>query len=114
MASLLADEQFQLAVVQDLRSRGHDIVTVQAEGLVATPDPAVLAAATALGRAVLTHDRDYIRLHKSGVAHAGIVFASDDRDLAALADRIHAALAATPQLAGQLIRVYRPNPPPVP
>ncbi len=115
MASLLADEQFPLPVVRNLRARGHDIVTVQDAGLTGTADPDVLAAATADGRAVLTHDRDYIRLHKRGAVHAGIVFASDDLDSDALAARIHDALVANPDLTGQLVRVYRPsNPPQVP
>lgn len=112
MASLLADEQFPLPVVRTLRARGHDTVTVQDAGLTGTADPDVLAAATGAGRAVLTHDRDYIRLHNRGAVHAGVVFVSDDRDVDALADRIHAALGANPDLTGQLIRVYRPSTPP--
>ena len=114
MANLLADEQFPLPVVRNLRARGHDVVTAQDAGLTGAADPDVLAAATADGRAVLTYDRDYIRLHKSGVTHAGIVFASEDLDFDALADRIHTALEANPDLTGLLVRVYRPNPPTVP
>lgn len=114
MANLLADEHFPRAVVRNLQARGHDIVTAQDAGLAGHADVDVLAAATAAGRAVLTYDRDYIRLHKSGVAHAGVVFASEDLDHDALADRIHAALEANPDLTGLLVRVYRPNPPQVP
>ncbi len=112
MAALLADENFEDEVVDALVALGHDVITARAAGLTSTPDPAVLAHATVEGRIVLTHDRDYRKLHRSGVPHAGIVYASDDPDFAALAARIHAALAATPALAGQLIRVVRPNIPP--
>jgi hypothetical protein len=35
-----------------------------------------------------------------------------DADVAALAARIHAAIAPLPSLAGKLVRVIRPNPPP--
>ncbi len=114
MASLLADEHFPLPVVDNLRGRGHDIITAQDAGLTRTADPDVLAAATAAGRAVLTQDRDYIKLHKTGAGHAGIVFTSGDLDFDALADRIHTALVAHPDLTGLLVRVYRPNPPKVP
>src|SRR4051794_21641453 len=105
MASLLADEQVPLPVVRNLRTRGHNLVTAQDAGWSGAADADVLAAATASGRAVLTQDRDYIKLHKTGVAHAGIVWTSDDQDFDALADRIHAALAAHPDLTGLLVRV---------
>jgi hypothetical protein len=114
VAALLADENFEDDVVDALVALGHDVVTARAAGLTNTPDQAVLAHATAAGRIVLTHDHDYHKLHNSGVAHAGIVYASVDTDFAALAARIDAALAAVPAPAGQLIRVVRPNPPKVP
>jgi Trk K+ transport system NAD-binding subunit len=112
VAAFLADENFEDAVAHALAALGHDVLTVRDAGLLQTPDPAVLAAAAAAGRIVLTHDHDYHVLHKSGVPHAGIVYASVDYDFAALATRIHAALAATPITAGLLIRVVKPNPPP--
>jgi hypothetical protein len=99
------------SVVTALRALGHDVLTARAAGLVATPDALVLAAAAVAGRAVLTHDRDFIRLHKAGPAHAGVVFATADTDSAALAVRIDAALATAPPLAGRLLRVYRPHTP---
>lgn len=109
MARLMADEQFPLPVVAVLWAHGHDVETTQAAGLSGTADVDILAAATAAGRAVLTFDRDYIRLHKRGAVHAGVVFASEDRDYDALASRILATLAATPDLTGRLVRVYRPG-----
>jgi hypothetical protein len=112
VANLQADENFEDEVVAALVALGHDAITARAAGLTNTPDPSVLAHATAEGRIVLTHDRDYKILHNAGVAHAGIVYASFDADFAALAARIDAALAATAAPAGQLIRIIRPNPPP--
>ena len=114
MSHLLADENFEDDVIAALVALGHDVVTARASGLGNTPDVAVLAAATTAGRAILTHDRDYVKLHKAGVAHAGIVFTSVDTDFAALAGRIDAALAAFPSLVNQLVRVYRPSLPQVP
>jgi predicted nuclease of predicted toxin-antitoxin system len=116
MARLVADENFPFPVVLALRAAGTDVLTAAEAGLLQTPDLSVLASAKALGRAVLTQDRDYIRLHKSGAAHAGIVFTTLDDDFAALAVRVGAAIAGRADLSAQLIRVYRPNaaPPPVP
>lgn len=114
MAAFLADENIEDEVVFALIGLGHDVVTVRAIGLGGQTDQDVLAAATADRRIVLTHDRDYQKLHKSGIAHAGIVFASVDTDFAALASRIHAAVSAIVTITGQLIRVTRPNRPPVP
>ena len=114
MATFLADQNFEDAVVAELTALGHDVVTVRAVSLETAPDPVVLAAATAAGRAVLTHNRDFLNLYKSGVAHAGVVFTTMDPDAQALAARIHTAVSALPSLAGQLVRVNRPNPPPGP
>jgi predicted nuclease of predicted toxin-antitoxin system len=111
MARLLADENFPLPVVLVLRSAGHDVRTALEAGLLATADPVVLAAATADARAVLTQDRDYIRLHKLGPVHAGIVFVTRVDDVFATAARIDAAIAGQADLTGQLICVYRPQKP---
>ena len=110
----LADENFPLPVVDLLRVAGTDVTTAREAGLLATPDPIILAAATADGRAVLTQDKDYIRLHKQDPNHAGVVFTSLDNDVDALAARILIAISGLADLSGQLIRVYLPNLPPVP
>ncbi len=109
MAALLADENYSLPVVEALRAMGHDVHTVQDAGLGGRADNDILAAATVAGRAVLTYDRDYLRLHRTSRPHAGIVFCTGDADWAALAVRVDRALAVVGPLADQLIRVYRPN-----
>ena len=76
MASLYADENFPFPVVARLRALGHDVLTTLDDGRAGQkiPDPQVLARATQLGRAVLTHNRkDYHRLHRLDPNHAGIV-----------------------------------------
>ena len=111
MALLLADEHFPLPVVEGLRQLGHDVVTVRDLGLdnQGFPDSGVLARATVEGRAVLTENRwDYVRLHRQGQQHAGIVSPSKDSDHAAATTRIHAAVTAAGDLTGQLIRVNLP------
>ena len=117
MATLYADENFPLPVVVALRAAGHDVLTAREDGRAdrKIPDPDVLAHASSLGRAVLTHNRsDFFRLHRASAAHAGIVACTEDLDFAGLAARIHAALGGVSDLTGQLIRVNRPNPPPGP
>jgi predicted nuclease of predicted toxin-antitoxin system len=92
---LYADENFPLPVVAELRSMGHDVITAQEDGRTATPDPDVLARAHSLGRVVLTHNRRHFeRLHRQGDPHSGIVSATRDDNIPALAARIHHALIA--------------------
>jgi predicted nuclease of predicted toxin-antitoxin system len=56
---LLADENVDARVVDALRERGHDIVSVRERQLHGITDAEVLAMATAEGRVVLTHDSDF-------------------------------------------------------
>ena len=114
MADLYADEDFPQPVVEQLRAVCHDVLTAGEDGRAgqSVGDAEVLARATALGRAVLTHNRDDFRkLHAADPNHAGIVTATRDANTTALAGRIDAAIAHLPTLAGQLVRVVRPNPP---
>lgn len=110
MARLYADENFPRPVVLILRALGHDAVTVQERGNDRSPDPAVLAQGTAEGRAVLTFNRKHFwLLHQTTPGHAGIISCTRDNDTAALAARIHAAIAGRPDLAGLLIPITRPQ-----
>lgn len=117
MAALYADEHVPRLVVEALRLLGHDVLTIQDDGRanLGIPDPDVLARATLLGRAVLTNNRRHFHtLHRAAPVHAGIVTYTHDPDSGALAGRIHAAVTRVADLAGQLVKVTRPNPPPVP
>jgi predicted nuclease of predicted toxin-antitoxin system len=108
---LYADEDFPLPAVEELRRQGQDVLTAQADGRQSATDPDLLARAHALGRAILTHNRrHYERLHRQGEPHSGIVSATQDMDHAALALRIHAALA-TVSAGRWCIRVNRPPAP---
>lgn len=109
---LYADENFPYPAVEKLRRLGHDVVTAQQDGRLATPDADVLARAHSLGRAVLTHNRkDFERLHRQGADHSGIVSTTEDPDdHAALAARSDAALAGMSP-GRWTIRVNRPHKP---
>lgn len=110
MARFHADENFPLAVVRLLRLKGHEVLTAYEAGRAGQgiPDDAVLEFAASNGLAVLTiNRRDYFKLHRAGVGHAGIVACTDNRNLHQFADQIHAAVTAVGDLQNALVRVYR-------
>jgi hypothetical protein len=112
MARLYANENFPLPVVVELRQLGHDVLTSQEAGNASqrVPDDQLLAFAIQDRRAVLTFNRrHFVRLHIEQPAHGGIVVCTYDPDFGALASRIDAAIAASPALAGQLVRINRPG-----
>jgi len=108
MARLYADEQFPRPVVEILRSLGHDVLTVQEVGNVGDSDLEVLELAIADNRTVLTQNRrDFVKLHQTRSAHAGMIVCSDDQNFGRLAERIHKAISAEDTLFGKLIRIVR-------
>ena len=112
MARLYADEDFSYPVVQRLRQLGHDILTAHEAGQAGRgiTDEAVLAFATAAGRAVVTFNRrHFIRLHSGVSSHAGLIVCTRDDDVPALADRIHQGLNSAMTLKDQLLRINRPS-----
>ena len=111
MARLFADENGSFDLVDALAARSHDVLTALAAGRSsqAIPDPDVLAYATHLGRAVLTNNRqDFHKLHRIFPSHAGIISFTDDPDVDALAERIHVKINEAGDLAGKLLKIYRP------
>jgi hypothetical protein len=112
MTQLYANENFPLPVVDELRRFGHNVLTTHESGHagIAIPDAEVLAFALAEKRVLLTINRKhFIRLHRQQPDHAGIIVCTFDLDFAALAQRIHDALAAQSDMNGHLIRINRPG-----
>jgi predicted nuclease of predicted toxin-antitoxin system len=110
MARLYSNENFPFPVVEKLRAKGHDILTIQETGRAdqAMPDDEVLAFATSENRALITLNRiHFIRLHAEHPAHAGIIVCKFDADFNRQAERIHAAIAHLDSLVGKLIRINR-------
>ena len=68
------DEHVPHAVAQALRRRGIDVVTTAEANLLGATDEQVLAHSLAAGRVLLTHDSDFLRLHKQQCPHAGIAY----------------------------------------
>jgi len=111
MARLLADENFPLPVVDELRRLGHEVLTLRDIGQAgqALSDEAVLAVARTQQRAILTLNRKhFIRLHVTHSDHAGLVVCTFDPGFVAQARRIDAVLQTEQSLAGRMLRVNRP------
>ncbi len=112
MARLLADENFPLPVVIELRQLGHDVLTIYEAGKAnqSFPDDAVLELASQDRRAILTINRKhFIRLHKEQQEHAGIIVCTFDPDFEGQAKRIDSALGLIADIAKELVRINRPG-----
>ncbi|MFO0949673.1 MAG: DUF5615 family PIN-like protein [Isosphaeraceae bacterium] len=72
------DENRPLAIAAGPRRRGIDVTTTPALGFIGAADEAQAAHALAEGRVVVTQDRDFLRLHAAGVAHAGIAYCDNN------------------------------------
>jgi predicted nuclease of predicted toxin-antitoxin system len=72
---LLLDEDSQSRrLVELLRCRGHDVLTVAETNSAGAPDRDVLNMAGDRGRVLLTRNcADFLALHRQGVAHRGIL-----------------------------------------
>jgi hypothetical protein len=72
--SLLCDEHIPYQVVEGLRRRGIDVITIQRAGLRSALDEVILDAARQQSRVVYTNDTDFLRLHATGIQHSGILY----------------------------------------
>ncbi len=75
---LLLDEQLAPTIVEQLKARGHDVVSASEAGLAGVADGQVLSSAARDRRAVVTNNiEDFRPLHadylKTGTIHYGIV-----------------------------------------
>ena len=68
------DENLPLALVEELVSLGHDVNTVDDEGLAGEPDESVWFAAQQNGRFLITQDLDFSDIRKFAPgSHHGIL-----------------------------------------
>ncbi len=73
------DQHLWASVVEGLRREGIDVLTAQDAGRCGLPDPDQLAFAAADQRVLVTFDTDFLALHRSGVAHAGIAWCQEQK-----------------------------------
>jgi predicted nuclease of predicted toxin-antitoxin system len=75
---LYADECVDGRIVAGLRRRGVDVVTVAEQGLLSASDAQQMERATALGRALVTADQDFLviarDMHVRGAPFPGVFF----------------------------------------
>ena len=67
------DENCPRAIAESLRRQGIDVTTTPEAGLLGAVDEDHVAYALREGRVIFTQDRDFLRLHATGVVHPGIV-----------------------------------------
>ncbi|MEG4227578.1 DUF5615 family PIN-like protein [Microcoleus sp. N9_B2] len=114
MTKIYCDENFPLDIVGHLRQLEYDFLTCYEaqnanQGI---PDETVLAFATQQQRILVTLNRDdFIALHRTGVAHSGIIICKDDRDYGGQAQALHACLSENPDLTNRLVRIKKQNQP---
>lgn len=68
------DEHQSHALAAGLRAHGIDVLMAVETGRLGFSDEDQLAFATAEGRVLVTFDVDYLALHATGTAHAGIAW----------------------------------------
>ena len=72
----MLDNNLSPALAEALRWRGHDAVHVRDLGLEHAVDGVIFTQARRLGRALITHDDDYLRLLRTGAAAPSVIHLS--------------------------------------
>ena len=70
------DEHIPKAVTEGLRRRGVNVLSAQEAGMLGANDYDLLSLANKEGRVIFTKDADFLRLHKAGISHRGIIYSS--------------------------------------
>jgi predicted nuclease of predicted toxin-antitoxin system len=112
MFRFYANENLTFELVEILRQQGYDVLTSLEAGNAnqRIPDDQVLRTATADNRVVITFNRDdFLRLHRSGVNHSGIIICKDDSNLNSLSQALHEYLITQTVLKNRLLRVLKKN-----
>lgn len=103
MLKLISDENFDADILRGLfRKRPElDVVRVQDVGLIATPDPEILAWAADAERILLTHDRQTVPFFaieriKSGLPIPGVFLVSNQMPTAQAIEELLLAIDCLP------------------
>ena len=73
------DESVNPALAAGLQHRGVDVTTTLGMHLRGTVDDDQLAFAVREHRVLITHDRDFLRLNRQGIPHAGIAYCAQQK-----------------------------------
>ncbi len=71
------DEHIHPAIASGLRRRGIDVTTTVEAGLRGEDDTRHIAFSLAESRVIVTHDDDFLALHRQGADHAGIAYCNE-------------------------------------
>lgn len=114
------DENLPADAREAAESLGHDVDTVEDEGIAGADDPSVLRAATGSERFLITLDRGFgdIRRYPPG-SHAGIaILRLDSQDAISATDAVRSLLrndrlgdlsGCVVVVRGHLVRIRRPD-----
>lgn len=72
--SLICDEHIPYPIIEGLRRRGLNVITVQEIGLSSEKDNTIIDRAREEGRIIYARDADFLRLHWAGYQHIGIFY----------------------------------------
>jgi Fe-S cluster assembly scaffold protein SufB len=78
------DEHVDHAVARGLAERGVDVLTASAARMLEASDVSQLEFATSQKRVVFSQDADFLRLHATGLEHAGIIYAPQQTSIGKL------------------------------
>ena len=78
------DEHVAKAVIEGLRRRSVDMMTVPEADMLSASDEEQLAFAFSQGRVIFTQDDDFLKLAALGHEHAGIVYAHQRTPIGAI------------------------------
>lgn len=78
------DENVNPAVARGLHQRGVDTLTARDAGMLNAKDEEQLKFASSQERVTVTHDDDFLRLHKAGLRHSGIAYAPHTAPIGAI------------------------------
>ena len=73
------DENMHGGIAEGLRRRGIDVTMTADARLLGASDEDQLAFAASEDRVLVTHDDDFLRLNREGIAHTGIAYAQQNR-----------------------------------
>lgn len=74
--NIYTDENIERPIIEGLRRRGIDVISVVDLGYAGSPDTFHIKKASEVNAVILTRDADFLRMaHGSGVQHNGIIFA---------------------------------------
>lgn len=114
LINFYSNENFPFDLVVELRQLGYNVLTSYEAGQAnqGIPDDVVLSFARQQNRIVITLNRDdFLRLHRSGIEHLGIVICKDDRDYYGQAQTLHNYLQSQRNFTNRLLRVKKQNQP---